>query len=65
MSKQKSESVIYDSGELRKINVTLGVVSKKYWNSFNYGDLQEHKRFGFNAYNCRSCGCIGEKTLLK
>ena len=54
------ESTIFVSGERQKINITVGAESKEHWSYNNYGSLEGNSRFGFNAFNCRSCGCIGE-----
>jgi len=58
MSELIPESTILVSENLQEINVILGELSREHWNS-NYGGFEDNGRFGFNAYNCRSCGCIG------
>ena len=63
MSELIPESAILSSGNLQKINVTMSEVSKNNWSS-NYGKIEEQGRYGFNAFNCRSCGCIGKKNFV-
>ena len=59
MSQLIVESTIFTSGELQKINITLAVVNKEHWSYSTYGRMELHGRFGFNAFNCMSCGCVG------